>query len=197
MLNNIQKAVFLDRDGTLNPDGKGYIHNPEEFELYPYAGEALKKLQDSGFLIFIVTNQSGIARGYYTLQDLEAIHLKMRELLQQQDVFLSEVFFSPYHKEGVVAPYNIDHEDRKPGLGLFHQARKKYAFDNKGSYMIGDKYTDIEFGKRAGLKTILVLSGNGFTEFRNDRSSWQYNPDYVVKDVLQASYLILSLEEKQ
>ncbi|MBN1948644.1 MAG: HAD family hydrolase [Candidatus Cloacimonetes bacterium] len=197
MRDNLRRAIFLDRDGTINPDGKGYIRSPEEFKVYTYAGEAIKKLQDSGFLIFIVTNQSGIARGLYTMQDLEAIHLKMKELLQQQGVSLDEVFFSPYHKEGVVAPYNIDHEDRKPGLGLFYQAMKKYTFENKESYMIGDKYTDIEFGKKAGLRTILVLSGNGSTEFRNDRESWEYHPDFIVKDLLQASNLILSLEEKK
>ena len=192
-----RKAVFLDRDGTINIDVNGYVNNPHDFELYPFAAEAISIINKLNFFVFVVTNQSGIARGYYSFEDLDEIHMKMKESLKDKDAEIDEIFFSPYHIKGKIEPYNMFHEDRKPNIGMFKKAQKKYRFDIKNSYMIGDKYTDIAFGKRAGLITILVFTGFGEKEFLNDRKSWEYQPDFVVKDLLVAANLISKLESQK
>ncbi len=185
------KTVFLDRDGTINKDEVGYINHPDDFILFPNAAKAIALLNRAGYLVIIVTNQSGIARGYYTFDDLERVHKKMHELLKKDDAHVDDVIISPYHHEGTIEPWNIRHEDRKPGLGMFRQAQEKYDITLKDSFMIGDKYSDVAFGKKAGLKTILVQTGYGWDAFLNDREKWQYKPDYVAKDLLAAAKLIL------
>lgn len=189
------KAVFLDRDGTINSDEHGYINKPENFELYDFSAEAVRKLNQLGYLVFIVTNQSGIARGFYTEKDLNEIHEKMLVDLKKQQAEITEIFVSPYHKDGIIEPFNIDHEDRKPGLGMYKKAMEKYNFSLRKSYVIGDKYADIEFGRKAGLKTILVLSGNGKNEFLQNRQNWNYKPDYIAEHLLHAAKLIEDLEK--
>ena len=185
------RVVFLDRDGTLNPDQDGYIDHPERFELYPYSGRAIKDLNDKGFFVFLITNQSGIARGYYSFEDLEQVHTEMKKQLDEAGAHIDEIFVSPHYAGGSIEPYNIEHEDRKPGLGLFKKAVQKYEINISGSFMIGDKYSDIEFGKKAGLRTILVLSGNGMNEFLDKRKEWRIKPDLVAKDLSTAVSFIL------
>ena len=193
----MRKAIFLDRDGTINIDSNGYVNKPHDFELYPFAAEAISILNNMDFLVFIVTNQSGIARGYYSLKDLNKIHEKMIFLLREKNAKIDEIFFSPYHLKGKIEPYNISHEDRKPQIGMFKKAHKKYKFDIKNSYMIGDKYTDIAFGKKAGLITILVFTGFGKKEFLDDRKIWEFQPDFVEKDLIVAANLISKLESQK
>lgn len=187
---SINRAIFLDRDGVLSPDEFGYISNPEQYHLYPYTGEALRLLKSMGFLLFVVTNQSGIARGYFGVEQLEAVLNRMKNLVAEHGVELDGVFYSPYFKEGIIEPYNIDHEDRKPGIGMFRQASKRFSFDKHRSWMIGDRATDIEFGKNAGLKTILLLSGNGSKEFAASLSDDALKPDYICENLLTAAALI-------
>ncbi|MFO8145388.1 MAG: HAD family hydrolase [Candidatus Syntrophosphaera sp.] len=191
----IRRAVFLDRDGCISPDQYGYISDPDEYSLYPYTGEALRILQDMGFLLFVVTNQSGIARGYFDIAALERVHARMRALLKAERVSLAKVYFSPYFSTGKVHPYNIDHEDRKPGLGMFKRARKEHYFLPGSSWMIGDRRTDVEFGKKAGLKTILLLTGNGAKEMLSGFSGWEHKPDFMAENLLTAAKLIQILEK--
>jgi len=192
-----KKVVFLDRDGTVNIDREGYIKKPDEFELFDFSSEAIRILNKMGFLVIIVTNQSGIAREYYSIKDLEAIHAKMICELELDNAHLDEIYYSPYHREGTLAPYAISHEDRKPGLGMFNKALEKYHFQVNESLMIGDKYTDVEFGRKAGLKTILVLTGSGKKEFLEDRNRWKYRPNYVADNLLTAVKLIEKIGRDQ
>ncbi len=192
----MQKAVFLDRDGTLNPDEQGYINEPEDFSLYPFAGEAIRRLNELDFLVFIVTNQSGIARGYLTEADLHRIHQRMIAELRKEDAEITRIFYSPYHQEGKVEPFNIAHQDRKPDLGMFQRAKQEFDFSTRHSYLIGDKYSDIAFGRKAGLKTILVQTGNGRKEFMQNRYNWKWKPHFVTEHLLHAVYLIEKLENK-
>ena len=120
----------------------------------------------------------------------------MIKYLEKSNAKIDEIYFSPYHKKGAVEPYNVDHEDRKPGLGMFKKALKKYNFNIKKSFMIGDRYADITFGKKAGLTTTLVLTGNGERAFYKKRKDWEYKPDFVVKNLLSAVKLISKLESK-
>ncbi|MBW6513593.1 MAG: HAD family hydrolase [Candidatus Syntrophosphaera sp.] len=186
----IKRAVFLDRDGCLSPDQFGYISDPAGYQIYPFTGEALRILRDMGFLLFVVTNQSGIARGYFDIPALNRVHARLRELLTEQGVNLDALYFSPYFAAGTVPPYNIAHEDRKPGLGMFKRALREHHFDPGRSWMIGDRQTDVEFGKRAGLKTILILSGHGAEEMLLNMRKWQHQPDFIAENLLTAAKLI-------
>lgn len=188
--NVINRAIFLDRDGTISPDEFGYIKDPIGYSLYPFTGEALRLLRAAGYLLFLVTNQSGIARGFLTLEELSKVHAKLSSLLAEEKVSLDQIYFSPYYIDGIVEPYNIQHEDRKPGLGLFKQAQKDFDFEAQNSWMIGDRYTDVAFGKKAGLKTILLLTGNGKEIFWQGSDDWEYKPDFVVDNLLTAARLI-------
>jgi len=188
------RAIFLDRDGTINSDKYGYIKKNEDFILYPFADEVIKKFNEMGFYVFIVTNQAGVAYGYFQIEDVEKIHQKM--ISDFKTAKIDEIFYSPYHKKGKIKPYNIHHEERKPGLGMFKKAKKNFDFDTKKSFMIGDRNSDIEFGKNAGITTILVLSGDGENDFLQKRNEWEQKPDFVVKDLTVALKLIEKLENK-
>lgn len=188
------KAVFLDRDGTINPDSSGYINHPEQFEIYPYTAESIRKLHELGFYVFIVTNQSGIARGLFKIEDVETIHAKLRDLLKNEETYVDGIYYSPYYANGTVKPYNIEHPSRKPGIGMFQEAKEEFDFKLHLSWMIGDKYQDIEFGKNAGLKTILVQTGYGKTEFMVNRKNWLVQPDYIVPDLKSAVDVIETID---
>jgi histidinol-phosphate phosphatase family protein len=184
-------AIFLDRDGTISPDKFGYIKDPDIYHLYPQTCEALRIMQELGYLIFIVTNQSGIARGYLDLSQLEQVHRKMLNLLAEGGVKPEAVYFSPYHIDGIVEPYNVHHEDRKPGIGMFRQAQRDFYFDPKKSFMVGDRATDIGFAQKSGLTSILLLTGNGQEEFDKLISGCaEYFPDFVCENILSAAEMI-------
>ncbi len=187
---DFSKAVFLDRDGTISSDQYGYIANPDEYKIYPNTGSALQMLHAAGYYLFIVTNQSGIARGYFDTATLDRVHNRMRELIHATGTDIDQVYYSPYYKDGIVEPFNIDHEDRKPGIGMFQRARQEYSFRPEQSWMIGDRYSDIAFGHNAGLRTILVLTGDGQHEFMEMLPSREIRPDFIVPDVLAAAQLI-------
>ncbi len=188
--NSIKRAVFLDRDGVLNPDEFAYLDDPNRYNLYPWTGAALRILKELGFLLFVVTNQSGIARGYFTVEQLNRVLDQMRSLIRNEGVELDDVYYSPYFKNGIVEPYNIQHEDRKPGIGMFKKARAEFHFDPGRSFMIGDRETDIQFGKNAGLKTILLLSGNGRKDFGDSLNAEPLQPDFICENLLTAAELI-------
>lgn len=185
-----KKAVFLDRDGCISPDEYGYISDPAGYELYPYTEQALRLLKSLGYLLILVTNQSGIARGYFGFPELEKVHAKLQNLLAAEGVKLDAIYFSPYLKQGIVEPYNVAHEDRKPGLGMFRRARREFKIDPAASWMIGDRETDVAFGKKAHLKSILLLTGNGAQEMLSGAWNWEYPPDFVAENLLTAAKLI-------
>ena len=187
---DIKRAIFLDRDGVISPDDFGYLSNPEEYHLYPYTIEALKIFKKLNFLLFVVANQSGIARGYFTIDDLEKVLAKMRSLLSAGGIELDGVYYSPYYKDGIVPPYNIDHIDRKPGIGMFKKAYSEFHFQIEGSYMIGDRISDLGFGRNAHLKNILLLTGNGEKDFIKILETDDLRPDFVCENLLTAAKLI-------
>ena len=186
----MKKAIFLDRDGTINKDEKGYISDPKDLILYPNSFKALRILQKLGYLIFVVTNQSGVARGYFGIDEVEKLNTKMITEFQENDIKIDRVYYSPYHQQGIIKPYNRKHKSRKPDIGMFEQATSEFNFFIKDSFMIGDKYADVVFGKNAGLKTILVLTGNGERSFLKKRQEWKIWPDFICKDILSAALTI-------
>lgn len=161
-LNNKQKAVFLDRDGVLNKY-VGFLRNINEFDLIEGVTDAVKKINESGYLAIVVTNQPVIARGEVTFDELQEIHNKMETLLGKDGAYLDGIYFCPHHPhkgyEGEVPELKLDCECRKPKPGMFQQAAKDFNIDLKQSWMIGDSISDIEAGKAAGCQTAFI--GNG------------------------------------
>lgn len=167
---NETKSLFLDRDGTLNVE-KEYLIKAEDFAFERGVIDTLRKLSGLGYLLFIVTNQSGIARGYFSEENLQELNIYVLELLKQQGIDIQKIVYCPHHPSGTVKEYARVCDCRKPGNKLLEQLIKEYDIDREHSYMVGDKAADIQAGSRSGLKTILVGTGYGsktkesFTEF--------------------------------
>ena len=150
----MQRAVFLDRDGTINVE-REYLSDPAGLELFPGAGLALRRLMDAGFLLFIVTNQSGIGRGYYTLADMERVNARLCEELESEGVRFTKIYFAPE------AP-DLPSRGRKPSPQFLFDARDEFGLDLARSYVVGDKLIDLECGWNAGVKrSLLVRTGYG------------------------------------
>ena len=158
-LHNKQKAIFLDRDGTINKY-VGYLTEPEEFELLPGVAEAIRKINNSGYLAIVVTNQPGIAQGRLTMQTLHVIHNKMETLLGKEGAFINKLYYCPHHPdkgfEGEIPELKIPCSCRKPKPGMLLQAAKDFNIDLAASWMIGDDQRDILTGKNAGCHTALI-----------------------------------------
>ena len=155
-----RRAVFLDRDGTINVD-HGYVCRAEEFEIIPGAPEAIRRLRDAGFQVIVVTNQAGIARGYYGETELHALHCHLDRELERSGTAIDAYYYCPHHPEQGIGPFRRDCECRKPLPGMLRQAAADRAIDLEGSYLVGDKLSDIQAGLAAGCTPILVLTGYG------------------------------------
>ncbi|MHC4289266.1 MAG: D-glycero-alpha-D-manno-heptose-1,7-bisphosphate 7-phosphatase [Planctomycetota bacterium] len=150
-----QRAVFFDRDDTLISDS-GYMQRPEQINLLPGVPEAMVQLKKMGYLLVVVTNQSGIARGLLTEEDLEQIHQELKKQLAAENAVIDALYYCPYHPEGEVENFSIESNLRKPNAGMLLQAEEDLDIDLTQSWMIGDSYRDIQAGKAAGCHTILV-----------------------------------------
>ncbi len=180
------KAIFVDRDGTINRDVH-YLDNPDKFTMYPGVGKGIKTLKKKGYKIIVITNQSGIGRGYFTEHQLMSIHERMTEEFQQFDVILDGIYYCPHHPEDKC-------KCRKPQTGLFEQAITEHNIDVQKSFMIGDKILDIEAGKKTGTKTILIPEPHVRDECLSKEITWEYSPDYIADDFCNAVVWILNLE---
>jgi len=188
-------AVFLDRDGTISEE-VSYISDPDMLRLIPKAAEAVRLINESGLLAVVVTNQSGIARGYLTESILADVHKKMHLLLKAGGAGVDGIYYCPHHPKVGLPEYVKDCECRKPGTGLIEAAAKDLKIDVRGSYVIGDKIIDIELAHKAGARGILVMTGYGREEMKalgNDRKVW---PDHIADDLYDAVKWILTQEGK-
>lgn len=155
-----RRAVFLDRDGTLNVE-KDYLFRPEEFEFILGAPQAVRRLKAAGFLVVVVTNQSGVARGFYGEAEVERLHRHVQQLLVPFDTSIDAFYFCPHHPVDGIGRYRVDCDCRKGRPGMLLQAAREHRIDLSRSYMIGDKPADIEAGTAAGCTPILVRTGYG------------------------------------
>lgn len=158
----MRRAVFLDRDGTLNVE-KEYLYRIVDFEFIPGTVEAIRLLNDAGFLVVVVTNQSGVARGYYTEEDVESLHRHIAAELQKSGARVDAWLYCPHHPDGR-GSYSLPCSCRKPLPGMLKEAARRYDIDLASSVMIGDKLADISAGQAAGCRTILVRTGYGADE---------------------------------
>ncbi len=171
-----QKAVFLDRDGTLIEE-VNFLHRLEDLRYFAFTDEAVKRLKEKGFLVIVVTNQSGIARGKYTVEDMHRIHEQIQtDLTEKLDAF----YFCPHMPDAGC-------RCRKPRLGMIEFALNDFPIDLKDSWMIGDKVLDVELGLNAGLKTALVRTGYG----ENHQHELPRCPDLIAENLLAAVEKIL------
>jgi D-glycero-D-manno-heptose 1,7-bisphosphate phosphatase len=157
------KAIFLDRDGTLLVE-VGYLNHPSQVAPYQFAAEALKLARQAGFLLILVTNQSGIARGYLSEAELGAIHDRMEGILRESGAELDGIYYCPHHAKGTIEGYAKDCACRKPGTLLGERAAERFDLDLGASFMIGDKETDLAFGRALGVTPCLVRTGFGSFE---------------------------------
>lgn len=154
-------AVFFDRDGVLNVD-KGYLFRPEDVEWIPGAIRSIRHFNKQGYLVLVVTNQSGIARGYYTEEDLHLLHQRMNEKLKSEGAHIDAFYFCPHHPEAAIEQYKINCDCRKPKAGMLQQAKAEWCIRMDRSFLIGDKPSDIAAAKAAGLPGYLFNAGNLF-----------------------------------
>jgi D-glycero-D-manno-heptose 1,7-bisphosphate phosphatase len=159
-INSFQKpAAFLDRDGVVCHDD-GYVGTRERIRWMPNAATAIKRLNDSGYHVFFFTNQSGVARGFFTEAELKALHDWMRRELAAQGAVIDDIRYCPHHPAGTVAGYLEDHHWRKPSPGMIHDLMTHWPVRHAGSFVIGDRATDIEAGAAAGLPGFLFAGGD-------------------------------------
>ena len=178
------RAIFLDRDGTINKDVH-HCHEVGQFELLPTVSEAISLFNRNGYKVIVITNQSAIARGYLTHNGLTQIHGRMLELLAESGAVINGIYYCPHHPDDKC-------KCRKPETGLFEQAIKEHDIDITISYMIGDMVTDIGAGTNAGCKTVLLTNGNTTTAVHlQDMNS---KPDFIAENLLEAAKWILANE---
>lgn len=189
-LKNKQKSVFLDRDGTINRFC-GLLSREEQFELEEYVADAIRLLNASGYLVIVVTNQPVVARGICEIKDVKNIHNKMQVLLGEQGAYLDDIAFCPHHPDKGYPDenpiYKIYCNCRKPATGMIDQMAERYNIDKNASYMIGDSTVDIQTGKNAGLKTILLLTGQAGTD-----GKYEIESDWKADNLLEAVNIILN-----
>ena len=180
----MNKAVFLDKDGTINED-TGYISHYHDLKLLPHSAEAIKLLNEAGYKVIVISNQSGVARGYLGEDMLQTLNKTLQKKLLSKGAYLDEIYYCPHHSEHGVYPYKTECDCRKPNIGLIKKAVKKHDLDLSRSFMVGDHSGDIEAGRKAGAKTVLVLSGH------EKESDLKIKPDHTTKDLLEAVKWIL------
>ena len=185
----MQKAIFLDRDGTINEE-VNYLTRKEELKIIIGVKEALIVFKELGYLNIIVTNQSAIARDYLSERELDNIHQELKKLLMKDGKHLiDDIFFSPYHIEGTIGKYKIESPERKPEIGMILKAKEKYDIDISKSFFIGDSYTDMKCAENSNMKKIIVLTGYGSKELIKCKED-NIDIDYIAKDLFDASEFI-------
>lgn len=186
-------AVFIDRDGTVN-EQMGYINHPSRFKLLPGTAQAIGLLNRNEILAIIVSNQSGVARGYFPFELVKEVNTLMERCLAEEGARIDGIFFCPHHPRGVVPEFTRACDCRKPDIGLFTQACRAFDIDMTRSYMVGDRYQDIETAERAGVKGILVKTGYGMGDMEYLLPGKTLRPAHISEDLLHAVRWLLERE---
>jgi D-glycero-D-manno-heptose 1,7-bisphosphate phosphatase len=180
------KAVFLDRDGTLIVE-RGYITVPDNVELIPGAAAAVVRLRDAGWKVIVVTNQGAVAKGMITEDELGLIHFRMVSMLAEQGAQLDGLYYCPHHPDGDQMQYSVECDCRKPRPGLLERAAGEHGIELSESVMIGDTLRDLEAGRGAGTRGVLVLTGHG-----GATAAEEHGADHVAPDLAAAVDWILT-----
>lgn len=188
MTQRIGRAIFLDRDGTLvHP--RHYPSRPQDLRLYDDIGPELRALRRMGFFLVVITNQSGLARGLFTVADLDRMHAHLRERLAAQGVWLDAIYYCPHHPDGVIPELARRCDCRKPAPGMLLRAADELPLSLADSWLVGDILDDVDAGHRAGCRSVLVDLGT-----ESPPSAPERRPDYIARDTRHALRLIQSVE---
>lgn len=191
-----KRAVFLDRDGTINEE-VGYVNHIQRFHLLDRVGEAIRLLNQNDWKTIVVSNQSGVARGYFPESLVQQVHREMRDLLKREGAYLDGIYYCPHHPDIGVFPYRQRCRCRKPGTGLVEEAVKEFGLDCSKSYVVGDRGVDIDLAHQIGARAVLVLTGYGKGEWAYCKEQWKRKPDYVAEDLFEAVRWVLGQEALQ
>jgi D-glycero-D-manno-heptose 1,7-bisphosphate phosphatase len=187
----MKPAVFIDRDGTIN-EQRGYINHISRFILLPGVGQAIYLLNKNDYHVVVTSNQSGVAQGYFPVELVHETHELMERELAKDNAYLDGVYFCPHHPNGIVSGYNKQCTCRKPGTGLIEKAKFDLEIDMERSFVIGDRWVDIEFAYKAGLPGILVLSGYGRGDLEYVIPRKKTKPVFVAEGLLRAVTWLLA-----
>ena len=187
----MKPAVFLDRDGTIN-EQMGYINHIDRFHLLDGVTDAIRRLNIAGIPVVVVTNQSGLARGYFPESLLEEVHRKMELLLALDNAHVDGIYVCPHHLEAKEAKFRVDCDCRKPKKGLFVRAARELGLDLARSYVVGDRWSDLKAAASFGARGILVLTGYGRGDYEYIGPQQQIQPHYVAENLQEAVDWILA-----
>ena len=187
---HLQPAIFIDRDGTINED-IGYLAHPDELHVYSFAAEAIRLINAAGLPAILITNQSGIARGFLDEMMLARIHERLLNELARQGAYIDGIYYCPHHPRIGNEIYRKDCDCRKPKTGMLKQAAREHNITLTESYVIGDKSSDINLATNAGAKSVLVLTGYGADTYANVER-FPCFPTFIAEDLLDAVRLILT-----
>ena len=180
----------MDRDGTLT-DEVGYVNHPRRLRLQPRSAQAIRRLNGAGVAAVVVTNQAGIARGYFSEDVLAAVNAALVAQLKDEGAYLDGIYVCPHHPTAGERPYRMVCECRKPRPGLLFRAASELGLDLSRSTLVGDKASDLVAGRAAGVQSVLVLTGYGLGEWEYRRDTFSVPPDHVAEDLLDAVEWVL------
>jgi D-glycero-D-manno-heptose 1,7-bisphosphate phosphatase len=178
-------AVFIDRDGTLTEE-VGYVNHPRRLRLLPRSGQAVRRLNEASIAAVVVTNQAGIARGYFSEDVLSAVNASLVAQLKDEGAHLDGIYVCPHHPTEGEPPYRMACDCRKPSPGLLLRAASELGLDLRGSTLVGDKPSDLVAAGAVGARAVLVLTGYGLGEWEYRRDTFPLKPDHVAPDLLDA-----------
>ena len=178
-----QRAVFLDRDGTIAEE-TGYVNHLSRFCVYPFAAAAIRRLNEAGLPVIVITNQSGVARGFFPEEMVHRVHEKMTAELAARGARVAGIYYCPHDSSAVC-------DCRKPNPGMLHRAAREHDLQVAGSFLVSDRFVDLEMGKKSGCRSILVMTGYGRGEYEWNRARWPHLPDVVLENLTEAVEWIL------
>jgi D-glycero-D-manno-heptose 1,7-bisphosphate phosphatase len=189
-----RQAVFIDRDGTISEE-VGYVNHVSRYSVFPFAAEAVRALNEAGWLAVLITNQAGVARGYFKEELIGQVHGLLAAELERGGARLDAVYYCPHHPSVGEPPYRFDCDCRKPRPGLILRAAEELGLDPARCWMVGDRHSDVELGRNAGVRSAFVLTGYGRGELEHQSHAWKHQPDLVAENLLEAVRKILSAED--
>ena len=188
--NGLCPAIFLDRDGTVT-DEVGYINHISRARVYPYAPEAVRMLKSTGLPVIVVTNQSGVGRGYFTEEIVLQVHRMVEDALSAAGTNVDAFYYCPHHPGAVIERYRQECRCRKPGTAMAEEAAKRFGIDLSRSYVVGDTYRDMKMGFAIGARTVMLMTGYGRGEYEYHRQEWSRVPDLIAENLMEAAKLVL------
>lgn len=193
-MSGARRAVFMDRDGTVSEE-VGYVNHVSRYRVFPFTAEAVRTLNEAGWLAVLVTNQAGVARGYFKEELIGEVHKVLASELERGGARLDAVYYCPHHPSVGEPPYRFDCDCRKPRPGLLLRAARELGLDLSRCWMVGDRFGDTELARNAGARSALVLTGYGLGEFEHQSQAWPHRPDLIAENLLEAVKKIVASDK--